>query len=318
MPEVTAVQGPPLPPAWAGAIDAFVAYLTGERDVSPGTAIAYRRDVSDLARWCADLGIDHPGEVELVVLRRYLAYLAGAGYARSTMARKASALRTCFAFLRRRGYVDRDPANLLITPKQGRALPRVLRPDQVVALLLAPDPTSPTGLRDRALLELLYSSGARVSEACALDLADLQLAEEQVRLFGKGRKERIVPLGEPAIAALDSYVLTGRSELSSGAEPALFLNTRGDRLGPRDARTAVTNAARTAGLGRVTPHTLRHSYATHLLEGGADLRAVQELLGHASLQTTQRYTHVSRGRLVEVYTAAHPRAGVRRRKEGGG
>lgn len=307
-----------LPPAWRGSLDAFVDYLQLERDRSHGTVTAYRRDIRDLARWCADLGIEHPGEVELTVLRRYLGYLGGSGYARSTMARKASAVRTFFAFLKRRGYVERDPAHLLVTPKQGRSLPRVLRPDQVVALLLAPPDDTPAGLRDRALLELLYSSGARVSEACSLDLAHVELREAQVRLFGKGRKERIVPLGEPAVAALDRYVTQARPELADGAEPALFLNTQGNRLGPRDARTAVTRAARAAGLGKVTPHTLRHSYATHLLEGGADLRAVQELLGHASLQTTQRYTHVSRGRLVEVYSAAHPRAGVRSSAEGGG
>jgi site-specific recombinase XerD len=295
--------------AWLDAIELLVDHLAHERGRRPNTVDAYRRDATDLARTCTAWGIERPREVELLTLRRYLADLAERGYARATVARRASVLRSFFALLRRRAVVDRDPAELLASPRQGRHLPRVLRPDEVDRLLAVPDTRTAVGLRDRALLEFLYASGARVSEACSLDLEGLDLAQQQVRLFGKGAKERLAPLGEPAIDAIRDYLAGGRSELiGSRTTGAVFLNTRGDRLGVRDARTAVQHAAIGAGLGQVTPHTLRHSFATHLLESGADIRVVQELLGHASLATTQRYTHLSRGRLREVHAAAHPRA----------
>jgi site-specific recombinase XerD len=305
--------------AWDAALDLLVDHLAHERGRRPNTVAAYRRDATDLARTCAGWGIEHPDEVELPTLRRYLADLAERGYARATVARRASVLRTFFALLRRRGVVGRDPAELLASPKQGRHLPRVLRVDEIERLLFAPDVASPVGARDRALLELLYASGARVSEACALDLGSLDLAQRQVRLFGKGARERIAPLGEPAVDALRDYLAAGRSALlGPRTTDALLLNTRGDRLGARDARTAVSRAATQAGLGHVTPHTLRHSFATHLLEAGADIRVVQEFLGHASLATTQRYTHLSRGRLREVHSSAHPRARASRSLAGQG
>jgi site-specific recombinase XerD len=307
---------PAIAPAWVAAIDLLVEHLAHERGRRPNTVDAYRRDANDLARTCTAWGVEHPDDVELLTLRRYLADLAERGYARATVARRASVLRSWFALLRRREVVARDPAALLASPKQGRHLPRVLRVDEVDRLLATPDLATPIGLRDRALLELLYASGARVSEACSLDLAALDLPQGQVRLFGKGAKERIAPLGEPAVDALRDYVAAGRPALlGSRTADALLLNTRGGRLGARDARTAVARAATQAGLGHVTPHTLRHSFATHLLESGADVRVVQELLGHASLATTQRYTHLSRGRLREVHAAAHPRA---RAPRGGG
>ncbi|MCA1782188.1 MAG: tyrosine recombinase XerC [Intrasporangiaceae bacterium] len=296
-------------PAWAGAIDAWVEHLELERGRGQHTVDAYRHDAVDLARTCCAWGISHPGEVEPLVLRRYLADLGERGYARSTIARRASTTRSFFALLVRRGIVAVDPAALLGSPKQGRHLPRVLRIDEIDRLVVAPDPATPVGLRDRALLELLYACGARVSEVTGLDLAALDLPQGLVRLLGKGRKERIVPLGEPAVDTLRDYLGRARPNLASAtANDAVLLNTRGDRLGTRDARTAVERAALLAGLGHVTPHTLRHSFATHLLEAGADIRIVQELLGHASLATTQRYTHLSRGRLREVHTLAHPRA----------
>jgi site-specific recombinase XerD len=300
---------PEVPPAWTSAVALLVDHLAHERGRRPNTVAAYRRDADDLARTCAGWGVDHPSEVELLTLRRYLADLTERGYARATLARRASVARTWFALLRRRGIVERDPAELLATPKQGRHLPRVLRVDEVDRLLAAPDPATPVGLRDRALLELLYATGARVSEACSLDLDAVDLPQALVRLFGKGAKERLVPLGAAAVDALRAYLDEGRPPLA-GERPtaALLLNTRGQRLGVRDARTAVGRAATQAGVGHVTPHTLRHSFATHLLEGGADVRVVQELLGHTSLATTQRYTHLSRGRLREVHAAAHPRA----------
>lgn len=314
MTETEVADAPVLPPAWREAIAAFRDHLVLGRDHSDHTVAAYLTDATGLASFCADLAVEHPDEVELVVLRRYLADQSERGYARSTIARRASSVRTLFRFLARQGYVARDVSQLLGTPKQGRNLPRVLRPEQVVAVITSPDPSTPTGLRDRALIELLYATGARVSEACGLDLEAVDLPQGLVRLLGKGRKERIVPLGEPCRDALRAYLDAGRPLLAApAARDAVFLNGRGDRLGTRDARTAVERAGRQAGVGHVTPHTLRHSYATHLLEGGADLRAVQELLGHASLATTQRYTHLSRGRLLEVHAMAHPRAGRRRR-----
>lgn len=304
-----------MPPAWRAALEGFVAHIADERRRSPATVAAYRGDAEGLASFCADLGITHPDEVVPTVLRRYLAHLHERGYARATIARRTSSLRALFGFLARRGEIDRDPAAHLDAPRREVGLPRVLRPDQVEALIESAGEDA-VGRRDRALLELLYGAGARVSEACALDLGGLDLSARQARLFGKRRKERIVPLGGPAVAALGAYLDRGRAELAARARdraptPAVFLDSRGSRLDPRSARRVVTRAARSAGLGRVTPHTLRHSYATHLLEGGADLRSVQELLGHSSLETTQRYTHLSRGRLVEIYHESHPRAGRR-------
>lgn len=298
-----------LPEAWRVAVEMLVEHVALERGRREATVAAYRGDALDLARTCVEWGIMHPGEVGRLTLRRYLAILADRGLARATVARRSSLARTWFGLLARRGVVPTDPAATLESPRAGRPLPRVLRVDEVARLLVAPDAGSPAGLRDRALLELLYASGARVAEACGLDLDAVDLPQRQVRLAGKGGKERIVPLGTPAVAACRRYLADARAALAGEVTtPALFLNSRGQRLGVRDARTAVGRAARTAGLGHVTPHTLRHAFATHLLDRGADLRQVQELLGHASLATTQRYTHLSRGRLQEVHARAHPRA----------
>ena len=310
-------RGDDLPPAWRVAVDELVAHVGLERGRRAHTLAAYRSDAEDVARRLAAHGFVRPDGVERDDLRAHLADLADEGYARSSLARRTSVLRTWFALLRRRGIVTSDPAALLVTPKQGRHLPRVLRVDQVEALLAAPVGTDPTALRDRALLELLYASGARVAEACGLTLDALDLVQAQVRLDGKGGKDRIVPIGRPAVTALDAYVrdarpaLLARADAGRGTGRADGVVLRGDRGGPlgtRDARTLVGRHAAAAGLGHVTPHTLRHSFATHLLEGGADVRVVQELLGHASLATTQRYTHLSRGRLREVHARAHPRA----------
>jgi site-specific recombinase XerD len=305
-----------LPPAWRTAVDELVAHVELERGRRDNTVAAYRRDAEDTARRLTAQGLLRPDGVVRDDLRAHLADLADAGYARASLARRTSVLRTWFALLRRRGIVDADPAALLVSPKQGRHLPRVLRVDQVEALLAGPEGDEPTAVRDRALLELLYASGARVAEACGLTLDALDLAQGQVRLEGKGGRDRIVPIGRPAVTALDAYVRHARPELLARTAGGSTRRTdgvvlRGDRGGPlgtRDARTVVGRHAAAAGLGHVTPHTLRHSFATHLLEGGADVRVVQELLGHASLATTQRYTHLSRGRLREVHARAHPRA----------
>lgn len=302
--------GTTLPQPWRHAVEALVEHTALERGRRDNTVAAYRADALDLAAACVAWGIEHPGEVTRLTLRRYLATLAERGLASSTRARRTSVARTWFALLARRGLVREDPSLLLESPRAGRPLPRVLRVDQIDRLLVAPDGETALGVRDRALLELLYASGARVSEACGLDLAGLDLDQRQVRLSGKGGKERIVPLGAPAVAALDRYVRTARPQLLTGdrAQAAVLVGARGGRLGTRDAREVVARAGRAAGLGHVTPHELRHAFATHLLDRGADLRQVQELLGHASLATTQRYTHLSRGRLQEVHARAHPRA----------
>jgi integrase/recombinase XerC len=300
-----------LPPQWAAAIATYEIHLRDERMLAALTVGAYLRDVRQLAGFCAGFGIDDPAEVEPLVLRRWLGALAAEHYARTSLARKTAAARTFFALLHGRGFVAADPALALSTPKVGRRLPKALRRDQVTALLVAPDPGTPIGLRDRAALELLYASGARVSEVAALDVDAIDLAEATARLFGKGSKERIVPLGEPACVAIERWLADGRPALCAAdgsSPPSLLLSPRGTRITDHDLRAVVRRAAVAAGLGTVTPHMLRHSYATHLLEGGADLRSVQELLGHVALSTTQIYTHVSRDHLRSSYDHAHPRA----------
>ncbi len=301
--------GDPFPAPWRAAVDDLVRHVAHERGRRANTVAAYRRDAEDLARTCAGWGIDDPDEVGVATLRRYLADLAAGGAARSTAARRASTFRTWFALLERTGAVAADPARLLVSPKRGQYLPRVLRPDQVERLIEFVDTTTATGIRDRALLEVLYGTGARVGEVSALDLAALDRHQRLLRLDGKGGRQRLVPYGEPAGDALQAYLVGARGALAGAlATDAVFLNRRGARLGVRDIRSVVERTAVAAGLGHVTPHTLRHSYATHLIEHGADVRQVQELLGHASLATTQRYTHLSRGRLREAHHAAHPRA----------
>jgi site-specific recombinase XerD len=241
------------------------------------------------------------------VLRRFLAELGRRGYARASLARKAATVRSLFDLLASRGLVATDPARGLATGRGGRSLPRVLRVDEVERLLAVPG-DDPAGLRDRALLEFLYASGARVSELVGLDDAAVDLAAGTARLYGKGAKERLVPLGEPVRAALARWLDAGRPQLAPAATTAVFCGAGGERLDPRTVRRIVQRRATEAGLSKVTPHTLRHSYATHLLEGGADLRSVQELLGHAALATTQIYTHVTREQLRSAYEQAHPRA----------
>ena len=314
-PERRVLKTEALPPAWRHALAAYRSHLSEERMLAVHSTRAYLADAAQLADFCASFGIEDPDEVEPLVLRRHLAALVGAGYARASVARKAASARSLFALLARDGLVGSDPAAALGTPKGERRLPRVLRPEQVGALLAVPDTSQPEGLRDRALLELLYASGARVAELVGLDLDGLDLAAATARLQGKGSKERVVPIGEAACQAIERYLGEGRPVLAAAAgtadrpaTPALFLDRRGRRLHDRAARGAVEQAAARAGLGHVTPHTLRHSYATHLLQGGADLRSVQELLGHEALSTTQRYTHLTREHVRKSYDNAHPRA----------
>ena len=276
---------------------------------APSTVEAYRRDLTAFFTWAERLGLESPGAVRRTTIRRYLAYLATRGFARRTVARRASALRRYFGWARRVGAVANDPTAGLSAPRGEARLPRVLHPDELRSLLDESGSAGPEGardMRDTALLELLYGSGLRVAEASALDVDDLDLAQGRVRVWGKGGKQRVVPLSEPAADALRRWLADGRRELATEASPAtaLFLNLRGRRMTPRDARRVLDRRS----VAPTHPHALRHTFATHLLDGGADLRVVQELLGHADLATTQRYTHVSKERLRSVFDATHPRA----------
>lgn len=285
-------------------------FLTSLTSVSPRTIEAYRADLDDFTRWAATAGHDGPERVDRSVLRSYLAHLSGIGRARRSIARKASALRRYFGWLVRTGRLPVDPAATLSVPLGESRLPRVLHQDELNALLDDPgagaegDPPA-VRARDDAALEVLYGSGLRVGELCGLDHDDLDLEHGRATVWGKGSKQRVVPLSDPSVSALRHWVEL-RHELVAAHTPAdaVFLNRAGRRLTPRDMRRIIDRRA----LSPTHPHALRHSFATHLLDGGADLRVVQELLGHEDLSTTQRYTHVSRERLRSVYDATHPRA----------
>ncbi len=288
-------------------IAAFCAYLETERNVSPHTLAAYGRDLKQLAEFVGrEKGEGAQArDVDHLLLRRYLALL-GKNAQKTSIGRKLAAIRTFFRFLLRRGIIARNPAELIATPKREQRLPFHLDIDQATTLVEAPADDQKHALRDRAILELLYSSGLRVSELTGLDIGDLDLSGGMVRVLGKGGKERIVPVGSRAVEAIRSYLIL-RGELAGSG--ALFLNTRGERINRRGvARIVDAHVLRIAAFKRISPHVLRHTFATHLLEGGADLRAIQELLGHASLSTTQKYTHVGIDRLMEVYDKAHPKA----------
>jgi integrase/recombinase XerC len=303
-----------LAPLARHAVAVFVAHLRDERGLSPHTVAAYRRDATQFLSFAGRAGVTDPAAVEPLLLRRFLALQRTRGLAASSIARKGAALRALFRFLARRGLVAEDPAAGLGVPRGPRRLPVVLKARQVDRLLAGPRPVDPVGLRDRAVLELLYATGIRVGELCGLRLDDVDLAADTVRVLGKGAKQRVVPFGEPARAALLDYLAGGRSAMlpereAPAGQEALFFNRRRRPMTQRDVRGMLERYRVAAGAPAGTsPHTLRHSFATHLLEGGADLRAVQELLGHVALTTTQTYTHVSNERLRRVYEQAHPRA----------
>ena len=308
---MTVAAAPPaLPAALSDALEAFVRHLELERGRSPHTVRAYAGDVASLLDHATRLGVVEPADVDLQVLRSWLARLRSAGAARTTMARRSSAARVFTAWAHRRGLLPSDPGLLLATPKGHRPLPDVLQPDEAARLVDAVSGDAPGDLRDRLALELLYATGIRVSELCGLDVDDVDRHRRVVRVLGKGGKERTVPYGVPAEQALEAWLLGGRPVwATSGSGPALLLGARGRRVDPRTIRTVVhQRLAAVPGAPDLGPHGLRHSAATHLLEGGADLRSVQELLGHATLATTQIYTHVSVERLRTSYDRAHPRA----------
>ena len=300
-------------PADAHFVAAFLQYLAAERGASPHTLRSYAADLAELGRFLHGAKAGSLAAADARTLRAYLAWLHGRGLAKASIARKLAAARSCFRFLTRRGHIAANPARQVASPRLPRRLPSFLPKDESKELLDAPVEDSVAGRRDRALLELLYASGLRVAECCGLDLEDLDRRHGTVRVLGKGSKERVVPVGDAALAALDAY-LASRGGLASregrgSVNGPLFRNRRGGRLTTRSVHTIVRRRAREAGIARrVTPHTLRHTFATHLLGEGADLRLIQELLGHSRLSTTQRYTHVSPEHLMKVYDAAHPRA----------
>lgn len=306
-------------PAVLAAIDEFCNALRTERNASPHTIRNYRIDLESYARWAKRAGVDGlaPSRREL---RRFSADLVAAGYARSTISRHSSSLRGFFRWRAAAGVGSTSAATSLVSPSLRRALPHVIRPSEMALILSvhgpvdacgAPRHQSPTDLRDQAFLEFLYASGARVSEACSLKVADLDLDAGQARVFGKGAKERIVFIHAAAVGSLSSYLERGRPALEGGGRRReLFLSSRGRPFSPDAARRMFRDTQRAAGLpGTYTPHDIRHTFATDVLDGGADLRAVQEMLGHASLSTTQVYTHLSPARLKEVHAQAHPRSG---------
>lgn len=302
-------------------IDAFMSYLQVERGASPRTVQSYRADLESYAGFSRGQGVEI-AQADRSAVRRYLASLAYRGLSHATIARHFSTLRSFYRYLLREGVIASHPMTALTRPKLEKRLPSFLSADEVLELLEAPAGPQKDkrhealALRDRAMFELLYASGVRVSELVAVDLGDVDLEGRRLRVWGKGSRERIALMGQPAAGAIALYLEAGRPLiLGKDSGKALFLNSRGGRLSARHVRVAVLGQAQRIGLSKgVYPHMLRHSFATHLLEGGADLRSVQELLGHQNLGTTQIYTHVSQAQARQAYLEAHPRA--QKRKKG--
>lgn len=295
------------------AFDGFLRYLRFERHASELTRKSYAEDFASFLDYCQDrLGnIPDPDQMDMTSLRGYLTYLHDCQYQRSTIARRLACLRSFFRYCCREGLCQSNPAKALRTPRQGRKLPHYLTTEEVSTLLEAPPANDPAGLRDRAILETLYSAGLRVAELVALNLSDWDQDASIIRVRGKGKKERIAPIGSYADRALHRWLEVRKTSPKSKRDDldAVFLNRFGQRLTTRSIGRMIEKYLQLTGLSsKTSPHTLRHSFATHLLDGGADLRSVQELLGHKSLTTTQIYTHVSAARLRETYEAAHPHA----------
>ena len=306
-------------------LKAFLAYLKLNRHVSPHTVRAYESDITQYLAWAAsDTGKKMselaPADLDLTSVRSHLADLNRAGKARSSVARKLSALRTFVRYLRREEVIDHDPTAMAVAPKRDQTIPTHLSEPEIARLIETPSTGDPLGRRDRAILELFYASGLRLSELVGVDLEDLNLAGRMVRVMGKGGKERLLPFNQSALTAIKAWmkdraaILSTRRQTADGrrqkkAEDPLFINSRGTRLSGRSVdrllRRYVAQCSTRMG---ISPHALRHSFATHLLQRGADLRAIQELLGHSRLSTTQRYTHVNAAQLIDVYRKSHPRA----------
>ncbi len=299
------------------AIQAFLKYLRIERNASDLTVKSYADDLAHISEFFQEQtgSLPEPRQIEVAILRSYVSYLHECGYARTTVARRLACLRSFFRYCNREGICETNPAKPLRTPRAGRKLPHFLTTDQVGALLIAPPANLPAGLRDRAILETMYSAGLRVSELVGLNVSDWDRSAGILRVMGKGRKERLAPVGSYATKALDHWMTVREPDPKAPEKQraAIFLNRFGRRLTTRSIGRMLETHIQTAGLTQqTTPHTLRHSFATHLLDGGADLRSVQELLGHKSLTTTQIYTHVSTRRLRETYEKAHPHAAQNR------
>ena len=293
--------------AWIEALKLLDGDLR-RRGAAEKTRRAYGVDAEQFATWCSRQGFD-PAQVDVVPMRRYAQHLSERRLAASTTARKLAALRALFRCLCEHGRVEQNPADLIAAPKRPRSLPRVLRPDELATLLERIPATTPLELRDRALLELAYAAGLRAEEIIDLPVTAVDFDGEQVRIEGKGSKTRLVPVGEPALRAITRYLERGRPALAERDEPALFVSKSGRALRTSDVRRRLRLWTARASLpGDIHPHALRHSFATHLLDGGADLRAIQELLGHASISTTQLYTRVESTRLRSAYAKSHPRA----------
>lgn len=304
---------PDWPEGFAALLADYERHLTAERDLSRHSVRAYIGDVADLLEHLIRLGHDDLEALDIRGLRSWLAKQQSLGKARSTMSRRATAARVFTAWAHRTGRISTDPGALLASPRPHKTLPGVLGQADTRAVLdaaaVAADDGSPVGLRDLAIMELLYATGIRVGELCALDIDDIDTSRRVVRVFGKGRKERSVPYGVPAAEALQRWLDEARPGLARhGSGPAVFLGARGGRIDQRAVRRLVHERIGVVDAPDLSPHGLRHTAATHLLEGGADLRSVQELLGHASLATTQIYTHISTDRLRKAYEQAHPRA----------
>jgi len=295
--------------AWDEAVDAFLSHCAAERGLADNSLDAYGRDLTGLGRWAAAAGLDDPASMTAADLRDFLAERATELAVRSR-ARLMSSLRAFFAFRCAEGLSEDDPTGTLLAPRIGRKLPRVLNRDEIGRLLAAPDPGGPIGLRDLAIIEILYGCGLRVSELCGLDRNDWDASDRLLLVRGKGDKQRLLPVGDPAAAALAATLARPPGPRRAGrAVAAIFLNNRGLRLGRSGVWRILAKLGTAAEIGRgLSPHMLRHTYATHLLEGGADLRVVQELLGHAAIATTEIYTHVDRAFIDETYRSAHPRA----------
>jgi len=288
----------------------YINYLEAERNVSPYTVRNYTTDLLHFFHFLTAKGVGSLKEVDKHVLRDYLSYVIEQGFVKASIARKLSAIRSFYRYLLREEIISTNPVATASSPKLDKRLPSFLTIDEVERLLEAPDSSKPQGQRDRALMELLYASGLRVSELVSLNLEQINLDSCEIRVWGKGSKERMVLMGKPAARALSDYLSQGRPELlGKKRSSALFLNPDGGRLSERRVQRILGKYANIAGIDRrVYPHMLRHTFATHLLDGGADLRVVQELLGHASLSSTQIYTHVTQSQARKVYLSAHPMA----------
>jgi integrase/recombinase XerC len=296
--------------SWEAKVDGFLQYLHIEKNASPHTLSSYGSDLTQFIKYVEEQHITDLAAVTYLNVRQFLAGLQARQYAKKTVARKLSAVRSFFLYLVREGELTASPFNAVQTPKQDKLLPKFIYPEELKLLLAAPDLSEPAGQRDAAIMECLYASGMRVSELVQVDVDDIDWQHGVVLVFGKGSKERYVPLGDYALQALRVYLEQGRPRLSvSSSEKAVFLNRSGGRLTDRSVRRVLDKYVERLAMSRqISPHTLRHSFATHLLEAGADLRTVQELLGHEHVSTTQIYTHVTRDHLQSIYNKAHPRA----------